>query len=1432
MKKIVGLDIGTNSIGWSVVQLDFDNQQGSIVDAGSRIIPMDAETLGNFESGQTVSKTAGRRQARGARRMRQRYKLRRERLVRVLRLLGWLPEDFGLGSILRPSLVRLEECRKAFNGQPIPEDWLPYFLRSIGTTQKLELEELARVLLHMNQRRGFKSNRKANNEAREKAEEGNEEEGSDSMAGDQNSVEIVRIAQVFDLNEKSRGKSKFELVLADGRRGEILRDAKPDWENQDKELEVRIRRSSKGERIEFAIPKPSDWQKKKEALQKSFLDSGLHPGAYFFKQLQTDPHYRIRERIIDRVYFRNEMQAIWNAQKAFHPTLSDSTPLQAIADVLYPKNQEKNKEIRSNDLFHVLANDIIYHQRPLKSQVHSIAECRFEKRSVLLGNKRTGETFRPGIKVAPASSPVFQEFRIWKTIHNLQIFEKQREVNGRIETDVDVTRQILTQDVKAALFAWWDEREEVEIKDITKFLNLKEEEFGINYPEGTKFPGNTTWAKIRKVVSRIHPAPKRDKNEIPEAFETRKKEYQQILNRVKEQLHPIWHLLYSVDEEEAIRKSLANPKGIGLDEPLALALSRLPAYPSQYAAYSAKAMNKLLPLMRCGRYWSIEAIPESVAERIQSLLVDPETEDLPPKVLGQLMQLKQVADFQGLPEWMATYVAYGRHSERVGFRVENPDQMQSVKPGSLRNPVVEQIVNETVQLMKDIWKKFGQPDEIRVELARDLKKTAKERKKANEEMFRNREDKLRIKAILEELKLEGSYGTNSDVEKWRIAEENANYSFHARQEKFFKKNSEPTRAEIERYMLWMEQRCFSPYTGKPIILSRLFTNAYEVEHVIPRSRYFDDSMGNKVIVETAANKEKANRTAMQYILDGSTKGIALLSPDAYVAHVNRYFFGKKRTLLLSEKVPDGFINRQLNDTRHISRQIVDLLSQVIDRDKIRTSIGSITDRLKDTWKLDEVYKRLLIDRFKRFSEVAKHELVGYVTDKNGNRWLHLKGFEKRIDHRHHALDAIVIACTTQSHIQYINSLEAQSRDESMRFQFQKLLGPSRKTYDFRLPWPGFIEDTHQALDRIVVSFKNRHRILAKGLNKNWRWVEKEPGKWIKEKVVQESGERPVSIRKPLHKETINGTVQLRDYRQASLKEAIEKVEFVADKTVKTRIRQLIHLFNGNLAKIQAEVKANPIVDAEGKKQEKILIWELNKYTLARVKLDDSFDVKKIAKIAEYDNKKGKGLKALLLSHLEEFGGNSKLAFTGEGLEALCKKAGKPVSKVSIYEPIGNKFEVRPGQYVEAAKGTNLFFVIYVNQENPQQRLYQTLSFKDVVECKSKGLPFVEEKPGYKWFLLSPNDLVYVPEPGEDVSKIDWQAERARVSKRIYKMVSSTGNRCFFVPATHIPITLDLDGKAINEFGSLNKIELAADGVQIKSICQKLKFDRLGNISLT
>ena len=190
MKKILGLDLGTNSIGWALINQDFKNNQGEIIGLGSRIIPMSQEVLSDFGKGNTKSQTADRTKARSTRKLYQRDNLRRERLHRVLNIINFLPEHYSKeidfetqkGQFINYSEPKLpyfknsdgkfeflfkdsfnemvEEFKKNKpqlfeNGKKIPYDWTLYYLRKKALTQKITKVELAWLILNFNQKRGY-----------------------------------------------------------------------------------------------------------------------------------------------------------------------------------------------------------------------------------------------------------------------------------------------------------------------------------------------------------------------------------------------------------------------------------------------------------------------------------------------------------------------------------------------------------------------------------------------------------------------------------------------------------------------------------------------------------------------------------------------------------------------------------------------------------------------------------------------------------------------------------------------------------------------------------------------------------------------------------------------------------------------------------------------------------------------------------------------------------------------------------------------------------------------------------------------------------------------------------------------------------------------------------------------------------------------------
>ncbi len=309
--------------------------------------------------------------------------------------------------------------------------------------------------------------------------------------------------------------------------------------------------------------------------------------------------------------------------------------------------------------------------------------------------------------------------------------------------------------------------------------------------------------------------------------------------------------------------------------------------------------------MRMGRLWDRNAIDGKTLVRINNIIDGVADESISDRTREQLAGKRSIDDFQGMPLWAACYAVYGRHSETSETtRWEKPEDIDlylrnNLKQHSLRNPIVEKVMGETLRVVRDIWKTYGRIDEVHVEMGRDLKKDAKSRERDSMRMAENERTNLRIRALLQEfanpcynienvrpyspsqmetLKIyedcvlsDPAVEISEDIQKIKKDLSNAK-TVHVKQ------------SDVLKYKMWLEQNYKSPYTGQVIPLSKLFTSAYEIEHVIPQSRYFDDSLSNKVICEKEVNQEKGSMLAYEFItkMGGVLLRTALATTSRYL----------------------------------------------------------------------------------------------------------------------------------------------------------------------------------------------------------------------------------------------------------------------------------------------------------------------------------------------------------------------------------------------------------------------------------------------------------------------------------------------------------------------------------------------------------------------
>ena len=923
----------------------------------------------------------------------------------------------------------------------------------------------------------------------------------------------------------------------------------------------------------------------------------------------------------------------------------------------------------------------------------------------------------------------------------------------------------------------------------------------------------------------------------------------------KERFYRLWHLLYSVESKEEAEGAL---RKLNDNEDFVNAFLKIKPFKKEYGAYSEKAIKKLLAVMRMGTQWNEDDICEQTRNRIQSIIngvIDEKIKERMGRTFSQL------SDFQGLPEWLACYVVYGRHSETTDIqRWTKPENLMSYIKGfkqhSLRNPIVEQCILETLRTVHDIWKEAGHIDEIHIELGRSMKSTAYQRACMSKSILQNENTNLRIKSLLMELKNAKEFEnvrpySPMQQEILRIYEEGALQELTKEDDQYpeiskISQMAQPSAKELLKYRLWLDQKYCSPYTGKPISLSKLFTSAYQIEHIIPQSRYFDDSFSNKVICEAEVNQLKSNMLGYEFIKKHSGEivhctmvgDVKILDAKEYYNFVTEHYANnrRKKENLLLEDIPQEFLNRQMNDSRYISKKVMALLSNIVREEGeqeakskfVIACSGGITDRLKHDWGLNDVWNSIVYPRFERLNKLTNTENFGRWENKEGKQVfqtslpleLQRSFSKKRIDHRHHAMDALVIACASNNIINYLNNESAKSQEK--REDLRKKLCDKNRI--IRKPWETFTQDVRTALEDVVVSFKNYVRVINKATN----YYEKYD-KNGKKGIAEQKGQDMWAIRKPMHKETVFGQVNLRRRVTVKLKDALEKIPAICDKELRDYINNLVAK-QFNKKQILAQFKSiNYRLNM--KSVDKVDVWQFSDekepMVATRKSVDTSFDTKRIATITDT------GIQKILRNYLNAKDNDPNIAFTPEGIAEMNKhiteynngKQHQPILKVRVSEPKGAKYQVgetgnKTSKFVEAQKGTNLYFAIYEDKEG--NRSYSTIPLNEVIERLKQGLSPAEDlnKRGEKLkFYLSPNDLVYVPTEEEKLSS------ECKLNKdRIYKMVSATSNQCFFTPHRTA-------NSIVNkvEYSPLNKMEKTIWGEMIKAVCWKLEVDRLGNI---
>lgn len=331
--------------------------------------------------------------------------------------------------------------------------------------------------------------------------------------------------------------------------------------------------------------------------------------------------------------------------------------------------------------------------------------------------------------------------------------------------------------------------------------------------------------------------------------------------------------------------------------------------------------------------------------------------------------------------------------------------------GKITNPTVHIGLRQLEKLVNAIIAVHGRPDQIVVELARELKLNEKDKEEHNR---RIRKDTAAAIARGEKLEGEGLANTGANRALLKLWEE-----------------LNPANA--------LDRRC--PYCAEPIGMRQLFAEA-DVDHIIPYSRSLDDSASNKVVAHRSCNRAKGNRTPFERWGHEPERWERITTQVARLHRSKQWRCGPDAMARVEKD--GGFLARQLTDTQYLSRLAGKYLRSLYptkDEGSVYVIPGRMTAMLRRLWGLNSI-----------------------LWDHNYADNAHSNAPKNRLDHRHHAIDAAVTAVTTRGLLQRIARTAGLAEDKDLDRLFEGL----------DQPWEGFREELQDRLTTVTVSHKADH----------------------------------------------------------------------------------------------------------------------------------------------------------------------------------------------------------------------------------------------------------------------------------------------------------------------------------------------------------------------
>lgn len=756
---------------------------------------------------------------------------------------------------------------------------------------------------------------------------------------------------------------------------------------------------------------------------------------------------RIRNRYTIRQMYIDEFETIWSVQEKHHALLDKN-----LKSLLGGRKKDNYPE-----------DGALFFQLPLKSQKHLVGHCSLEP-------KKT----RAQLSALPVDL-----FRIYQWVNTV-------ECNG----------QKLSSDERESIIHVLLRKEKVLFTAIRKKINKLDGYYQFNYNDSDKIAGAAT---ISKLCSK--------KCFGENWFEISEKEQEDI-----------WHALYFFEDRDKLEQHAQ--QRWSLSEKQAQNISRI-SLKEGYASLSRKSIRNILPFLMQGYRYDLAVVLGGIKNAIGNSwdTIDSHKKQLIHDNLYDIVQTDNKGGFiENLRHFLKKEFLLQdkdlnklyHHSIRIGNYEVLPklpvDATANKEIQDIKNPVVVTALFELRKLVNEIIELYGKPDDIKVELARNLKTSKSGRNDIRIEQKRLEKENDRVKERLKE------------------------------------ENQRPNHDNILKYKLWEECNKVCPYTGKSIGLTHLFSGEVQIEHIHPWSRSLNDSFANKTLCFADENRKKGNKTPYEfYSAMGEDKwnGIkdqALNCFKTKSGYPKAYFKFKH---FVKTKHDDDFVSKQLNDTRYISKQAKQYLLKICTN--VTVSQGTATAILRRKWGMNSI--------------------------------LDEKDRKTRTDHRHHAIDAMVMSCTKTSYLQELSKWNRYHRNATLK--------------EFPMPWDGFYHDAETAIGKILVS----HRIDSRVITSRHHTVKK------KDEYYTNKG---TAARGPLHKENVYGKRKAPGLEEGfHIRKPIEslttreQVNKVVDPNIKSLIHERIALLGGYINNSKVPPNAFYEINESGQSVSKILLPNKN-----------------------------------------------------------------------------------------------------------------------------------------------------------------------------------------------------------------------------------------------